>query len=53
VHPAAGLVHEAKRLGAFTAAINLDPTPASAIVDLAIQGPAEVVLPEVEKRIHR
>jgi NAD-dependent deacetylase len=52
VYPAAGLVHEAKRLGAFTAEINVDPTPASAIVDLAIQGPSEVVLPEVEKRLH-
>jgi NAD-dependent deacetylase len=53
VYPAAGLVHEAKRLGAFTAEINLDPTPASGIVDLAIQGPSEVVLPEVEKRLHQ
>ena len=53
MYPAAGLVHEAKRLGAFTAEINLDPTPVSDIVDLAIQGPSEVVLPEVEKRLHK
>jgi len=52
VYPAAGLVHEAQRLGAFTVEVNLDPTPASRVVDLAIQGPAEVVLPEVETRIH-
>ena len=41
VYPAAGLVHEAQRRGAFTAEINLEPTPASGVVDLAIQGPAE------------
>ena len=45
VYPAAGLVHEARGRGAFTAEINLEATPASATVDLAIHGAAEVVLP--------
>jgi NAD-dependent deacetylase len=45
VYPAAGLVDEARRRGAFTAEINLDATPASGIVDLAIHGRAEELLP--------
>lgn len=48
VHPAAGLVHQAGRHGAFTAEINLEPTPASAMVDLALQGGAEEILPAVD-----
>ncbi len=47
VHPAAGLVDEARRRGAFTVEINPGATPASATVDLAIRAPAEVVLPLV------
>jgi NAD-dependent SIR2 family protein deacetylase len=49
VYPAAGLVHEAKRHGAFTAEINLDATPASAAVDIAIHGAAETILPDLER----
>lgn len=49
VYPAAGLVHEAQRHGAFTVEINPDETPASGVVDLAIAAPAELVLPEVER----
>ena len=45
VYPSAGLVHEAQRRGAFTAEINLEATPASSAVDLAIHGPAEQILP--------
>ncbi|MGE0444782.1 MAG: NAD-dependent deacylase [Vicinamibacterales bacterium] len=45
VYPAAGLVHEARRRGAFTAEVNLDATPASGLVDIAIAGAAEEVLP--------
>ncbi len=45
VYPAAGLVHEAQRRGAFTAEINLEATPASSAVDVAIQGAAEEILP--------
>jgi NAD-dependent deacetylase len=48
VYPAAGLVSEARRRGAFAAEINLEATPASRSVDLSIQGPAEVVLQKVE-----
>lgn len=51
VYPAAGLLHEARNRGAFTAEINLEATPASDAVDLAIQGPAEVILPLVAGRI--
>jgi NAD-dependent SIR2 family protein deacetylase len=46
--PAASLVHEAKRWGAFTAEINLEPTPASDLVDLSLRGPAEEILVEIE-----
>jgi NAD-dependent deacetylase len=49
VYPAAGLVHEAKRQGAFTAEINLDATPASGAADLAIRGAAETILPDLER----
>src|SRR5262249_42405837 len=44
VYPAAGLLHEAKRHGAFTIEINPAPTSATSIVDLAIAEPAEVAL---------
>ncbi len=47
VYPAAGLVHDARRRGAFTAEINLEETPASGAVDVAIHGGAEVILPRV------
>jgi NAD-dependent deacetylase len=48
VYPAAGLVEQARQNGAFTVEINADATPATAVVDLAIHGPAEVVLPEID-----
>lgn len=51
VYPAAGLLDEAKRRGAFTVEINTEPTEASGIVDLAIAGPAEIVLDEIEQRL--
>jgi NAD-dependent deacetylase len=47
VYPAAGLVHDARRRGAFTAEINLDETPTSGVVDAAIHGGAEVILPRL------
>ena len=49
VFPAAGLVHEARRRGAFTAEINPEPTAASAAVDLVIQAPAEDALPRLDE----
>lgn len=51
VYPAAGLVHESRRLGAFTAEINLEPTPASSEVDLAVHGPAGELLLNIAKRL--
>jgi NAD-dependent deacetylase len=48
VYPAAGLVHEARRHRAYTAEINLDATPASSVVDLAIHGDAEEILPAID-----
>jgi NAD-dependent deacetylase len=51
VYPAAGLIHEASRHGAFTAEINLEATPASSAVDVAIQGSAEEVLPVINASI--
>jgi NAD-dependent deacetylase len=51
VMPAAGLVDEARRRGAWTAEVNLEATPASSRVDLAIAGRAEEVLPEVDRRL--
>ena len=45
VYPAAGLVHQAKRHGAFTIEINIDQTEASDVVDLALKHKAEEVLP--------
>jgi NAD-dependent SIR2 family protein deacetylase len=51
VYPAAGLVHHARRHGAFTAEINLDPTPASSAVDLALHGAAETILSDIARRL--
>jgi NAD-dependent SIR2 family protein deacetylase len=47
VYPAAGLLHDARRAGAVTAEINLDPTPASGLVDIAVAGGAEAILPQL------
>jgi len=49
VYPAAGLVTGAGALGAFTAEINPESTPASGAVDAAIAGPAEAVLDELDR----
>ncbi|MBI4887044.1 MAG: NAD-dependent deacylase [Acidobacteria bacterium] len=49
VYPAAGLVHEARAHGAFTAEINLEETPASDAVDVAIHGAAEDILPHLSR----
>jgi NAD-dependent deacetylase len=47
VYPAVGLLQQARTRGAFTAEINPESTPASSTVDLAVQGGAETVLPEL------
>jgi NAD-dependent deacetylase len=50
VYPAASLVEEARRRGAWTVEVNPEPTPASRLVDVALQGPAEKILAELEHR---
>ena len=47
VYPAAGLVREACRHGAFTAEINPVATESAGIVNLAIAMPAEIALPAI------
>ena len=47
VYPAAGFLQQARAQGAFTAEINTEPTPASSIVDLALHGGAELILPRI------
>jgi NAD-dependent deacetylase len=49
VYPAAGLIHAARRHGAFTAEINREVTPASSEVDAAIHGSAEEILPAIDR----
>jgi NAD-dependent deacetylase len=44
VYPAAALVHEAKGRGAYTAEMNVEATPASAVLDVVLEGPAEEIL---------
>lgn len=53
VYPAAGFLQEAKMRGAFTAEINVDATPASSLVDMAVKGAAEVVLPQLAAALPR
>lgn len=53
VYPAASLVHEAKRRGAYTVEMNIEATPASTALDLALQGPAEELLDHIERLILR
>lgn len=51
VYPAAGFLHEAKRRGAFTVEINLEPTDASPFVDVTLHAPAEEILDAIETRL--
>ena len=44
VYPAAGLLAEAKARGAFTVEMNLEQTPASSLVDIALKGKADELL---------
>ena len=48
VYPAASLVQRAKVRRAVTAEINLEATPASDLVDIALRGPADQLLADVE-----
>jgi NAD-dependent deacetylase len=47
VYPAAGLLHEARRHGAYTVEINPAATEAASDVELAMEAPAEDVLPRI------
>lgn len=49
VYPAAGFVRDARSRGAFTAEINLEPTPASSLVSQSVLGAAEQILPELDQ----
>jgi NAD-dependent deacetylase len=51
VYPAAGLVREARQRRAFTAELNLESTPVSSAVDVAIQGPADQLLSNIAQRL--
>jgi NAD-dependent deacetylase len=51
VYPAAGLISQARQQGGFTVEINPEATPSSGAVDLAVQGPAETILQEVENAL--
>ena len=51
VYPAAGLVDMAKRHGATTIEINPEATSATARVDIVVNGSAEIVLPEIDRRL--
>jgi len=53
VYPAAGLLQQAKMRGAFTAEINVDATPASSLVDMAVKDAAEVVFPQLAEALPR
>ena len=47
VYPAASFASFAKQAGAFVAEVNVDPTPNSPVVDVAIQGRAKEVVPQL------
>ncbi len=49
VYPAASFAALAKQAGAFVVEINLDPTPNSPIVDIALGGRAAEVVPQLMK----
>ena len=51
VYPAASLVDAARQHGAFTVEINLEETPASAAVDVALHGAAEQILSAMARRL--
>jgi NAD-dependent deacetylase len=53
VYPAAAFLGVARAHGAFTAEINIEPTPASAEVDVAIHEPAECALVEIDALLTR
>jgi NAD-dependent deacetylase len=53
VHPAAGLVHQARARGALTIEINPEATEATSRVDIVLSSPAEQILPELDHALSR
>lgn len=51
VHPAASLVSEAARRGAWTAEVNMGETSITSAVDLSLTGPAEEILARVARAL--
>ena len=51
VYPAAGFITAAKKKGAYTVEINPEATPATKIVDLALTGSAEMMLPLLDQSV--
>jgi NAD-dependent deacetylase len=51
VYPAAALVHQAKQRGAYTVEINIESTPSSGELDLALQGSADHLLNQLESHL--
>ena len=51
VYPAAGFVAEARRAGAHTVELNLEPSEGVSLFHQAIHGPAGVVVPAYVERI--
>jgi NAD-dependent deacetylase len=51
VSPAAGLLYEARRCGAWTVEINPEPTGSAGMVDVAIAMGAESALPLIDERL--
>jgi NAD-dependent deacetylase len=47
VYPAASFAALAKQAGAFVAEVNLDSTPNSSVVDVALQGRAKEIVPKL------
>jgi len=52
VHPAAGLIAQAKTHGAFTIEINPESTGSAPYLDLALSLPAEVALPAMDAAVN-
>jgi len=48
VYPAAGFLHQARAHGAFTAELNTERTNATRVVDVAVHGPIEQTLLELD-----
>jgi len=53
VYPAAGFLQHARMQGAFTVEINVDATPASSLVDMAVKDAAEAFLPRLGAALPR